>query len=102
MFLILAALAGGQCDVSYAPTAGPSHLIAAAVQTLVENQADFVNAVTLTQPVSSPREAAVITATAHRLASEHDLTVHVSERAGHLRLRLVRHAEQQESLDAEE
>lgn len=102
MYLVLAALASSQRDAPRGPAAGPLLLIAAAVQTLLANPADFVNAVTLTQPVSSPEEAAVITATVRLLAFEHHLAVEVSDRDGHLRLRLARDPTKQEPTGAQE
>ena len=102
MNLVLATLAQTKAQLPQNASEAPSPLITAAVHTLISSPTALVNAVTLTQPVSSPGEAAAITAAVRLLAFEHHLAVEVSDRSGRLRLRLARRAGQQGSPDAEE
>jgi hypothetical protein len=85
---VLAALAYRKRGPDFRASNDPASLIDSAVQTLVAGAAVPIDAVTMSQPVSSPAQGEAFMRAVEDAASEHHLVVDATVSYGRVRVRL--------------
>ena len=93
---VLAAFTLKKRGLRNTPGANPPPLVVPALQTLLNDSDRLINAITVSQPVSSLEEGDAIGTAVRSVAFEHDLAVEVSLRPGHVRVRFSRLTRQRE------